>query len=147
MGVSYSGGDAGIYAALFLLISLAITWLIIYTAVRAATGHALDRMKPRFVAEATTTEDRVQFVVSNVGSAPALDLVVRWLDRPAAEPLARTPLLGVNARLEWTIASAPMTGETQAIRRLRLDWTRDSDPGRAFILLAVMVPSRLGATE
>ena len=33
-----------------------------------------------------------------------------------------------------------------AIRRLRLDWTREADPGREFILLAVMVPSRLGAS-
>ncbi len=164
MGVSYSG-DAGITAVLFLLISLAVTWLIIYSAVRAATGHALDRMKPRFVAGATTTDEGVRFVVSNVGSAPAVDLVVRWLDRPAGEPLARTPLLGVNATLEWTLAPAPAPApapaaaptpapaptpaqdETMAIRRLRLDWTRDSDPGREFIYCTVLVPSRLGATE
>ena len=147
MEVNYGGGgsglDAWIYFLLFLFISLAITWLIIYTAVRAAVGHALDRMKPHFVAEATAAPDGVQFVVSNVGSAPAVDLVVRWLDQPLGEPIARAPFLGVNARLEWTLAAAQVPGETGSIRRLRLQWSRDPDLGIESVTCAVLVPSRL----
>ena len=146
MEVNYGGGsgaEAWVYFLLFLFISLAITWLIIYTAVRAAVGHALDRMKPHMVAEATATPDGVQFVVTNVGSAPAVDLVVRWLDQPLGEPIARTPFLGVNARFEWTLAVADVPGETDSIRRLSVQWSRDPDPGNETVKCAVFVPSRL----
>ena len=41
--VSYSGSSSDwLTVLIWLLISLAVSWLIIYTAVRAATGHALD---------------------------------------------------------------------------------------------------------
>ena len=143
MSVSYSNGDAGLYAALFLIVSLAITWLIIYTAVRAATGHALDRMKPRFVSEAITTPQSVEFVITNIGSAPAVDLIVRWADTPSGEPLAQTPLLAVNARLEWALAAPQVEGETSAVTSLRLDWSRGPELGRAAIACVVLVPSRL----
>jgi hypothetical protein len=145
VSVSYSNGDAGLYAALFLIVSLAITWLIMYTAVRAATGHALDRMKPRFVAEAITTPQGVQFEITNVGSAPAVDLTVRWTDRPLGEPLAQALLLAVNARLEWILAVPQVEGEISAVRSLRLDWSRGPELGRAAIACVVLVPSRLNA--
>jgi len=41
-----STGDGGT-AALWLILSLVVSWLVIYTAVRTATGHALDRTQPR----------------------------------------------------------------------------------------------------
>ena len=144
MDISYGGSGSGaeswIYFLLFLFISLAITWLIIYTAARAAVGHALDRMRSRLAAEASTTPGGVEFVVSNVGSAPAVDLAVRWLDRPFDEPMARTPLLGVGAKLEWTIAAADVPGDTDEIRRLKLDWAHDPGSGRESAVRVVRVP-------
>jgi hypothetical protein len=147
MEVNYGGGGSGaenwIYFLLFLFISLAITWLIIYTAVRAAVGHALDRMKPRLTAEATPAPDGVEFVVSNVGSAPAVDVTVRWLDRPFDEPLARAPFLGAGAKLEWTIAAPAVPGSTPEIRTLKLSWARDPDSGRESVDRVVRIPLRL----
>jgi hypothetical protein len=145
MDVTYSNGDAALTGVLFLIISLIVTWLIIYSAVRAAVGHALDRTKPRFVAEATTNSDGVKFAVTNVGSAPAADLVVKWLDKPHGEPIARTSWLGVNATLEWSLAATPVPDETSAVRGLVLDWSRDPDLGRASVSCFVLVPSRLNA--
>jgi hypothetical protein len=144
MEVNYgggSGGEAWIYFLLFLFISLAITWLIIYTAVRAAVGHALDRMKPRLTAEATTSPNGVEFVVSNLGSVPAVDLTVCWSDRPLDEPLARAPFLGAGAKLEWSIAAPEVPGATQEIRRLKLSWARDPDSGRESVDRVVRIPA------
>jgi hypothetical protein len=145
MDVTYSNGDAALTGVLFLIISLVVTWLIIYSAVRAAVGHALDRTKPRFVVEATTNSEGVKFAVTNVGSAPAVDLTARWLEKPVDEPLARVPLLGVNARFEWTVAAVALPGETQTVRSLKLQWTRDPDLGSASVTCVVLVPSRLNA--
>src|SRR5271157_1831483 len=113
--------DAGLSAVILLILSVAFSWLVIYTAVRAAVGHALDRLKPRLVAEALTTPQGVDFVVTNVGTAAAFDVSARWSGRPAGEPLARTPMLGLNARLEWTLAAEPVPDEAQSVRTLRLD--------------------------
>lgn len=138
--------DNGASAALFL-VSLLVSWLVIYTAVRAAVGHALDRAKPRLMAEAHTTAEGVQFVVSNTGTGSAFDVAVRWPNRPTGEVLARTQLLGPNGRLEWTLAIAPIPNETQSVRTLAVDWANGVDPsaGRQIGLLAVLVPSQLGA--
>ena len=134
-------------SAFLLLVSLLLSWLLIYTAVRAAVGHALDRVKPRLMAEAHTTAEGVQFVVSNTGSGSAFDVAVRWSSRPTGEVLARTQMLGLNGRLEWTLAIAPIPNETQSIRTVTADWANGVDPsaGRQFRLLAVLVPSQLGA--
>ena len=67
----------------WLLVSLAISWLLIYTAVRTGVGHALDRVEPRLVAETNITLLGVEFVVSNIGLGPAFDVSVRWLDAAA----------------------------------------------------------------
>ena len=149
MEIDYGGGGAGIDAwitfLVYLFISLAITWLIIYTAVRAGVGHALDRTKPRFVAEATATPDGVQFAVSNVGSAPAVDVAVRWTDQPYGEPIARSAFVGVNAKFEWTLPVAQAPGGPGSIRGLRLQWSGGPDRSREAATCLVLVPSRPNA--
>lgn len=142
-------GDNSASAFLLLLISVVVSWLIIYTAVRAAVGHALDRSKPRFAVETETTEQGVHFAVSNVGSGSAFDVTARWSNAPIGEVLARARLLGPNGRLEWTLAAAPTPDELQSIRTLTVDWANGIDPaaGRQFKLLAVLVPSQLGAAS
>ena len=131
----------------WLLISLLVSWLIIYTAVRTGVGHALDRVEPRLVAETHITATGVEFVVSNLGLGPAFDVSARWLDRPTGEALARTPLLGRNGTLEWTVVAAPVPDERQSVLKLKVDWgtTLDPSPGRHSTTLAVLVPSRLDA--
>ena len=136
-------------AFLLLLISVVVSWLIIYTAVRAAVGHVLDRSRPRFVAETNMTEQGVYFLVSNVGTGSAFDVTARWSNAPSGEVLARARLLGPNGRLAWTLAAAPTPDELQSIRTLTVDWANGIDPaaGRQFKLLAVLVPSQLGAAS
>ncbi|HEY5486720.1 MAG TPA: hypothetical protein VIK06_03655 [Candidatus Limnocylindrales bacterium] len=145
----YTNGTDGATAAVFLLFSLVISWLVIYTAVAAGVGHALDRVKPRLLAEVHTTEQGVRFVVSNLGTGSAFDVTARWSNAPTGEVLARTRLLGPNGRLEWTLAAAPIPDELQSIRTLTVDWANGIDPaaGRQFKLLAVLVPSQLGAAR
>ena len=142
--MSDSGG-----VLILLLIELVGFWLIIYTAVRAAVGHALDRVKPRLVAEARTTPEGVHFVVTNTGTAPAFDGFVRWSARPTGEALAYTPMLGLNGRLEWAVPAEAVADETQSVRKLELDWTGGLDPsaGRQSTTRAVLVPSRLDAAS
>jgi hypothetical protein len=137
--------DSSGQAFLWVLISLVVSWLIIYTAVRAAVGHALDRVKPRFVAEAHTIPEGVQFIVSNEGSGPAFDLSVRWYGRPASEALARVPMFAPNGRLQWTLAAEPVSDDTESVARLTVAWSTGLDPssGRDSVVLAVLVPSRL----
>jgi hypothetical protein len=138
--------DSGASAVL-LLVSILLSWLVIYTAVRAGVGHALDRSKPRLTAEAHATTDAVHFSVSNVGTGSAFNVAVRWSNRPTGEVLARTQMLGLNGRLEWTLAIAPIPDEAESIRTLTVDWANGVDPsiGRQLRLLAVLVPSQLGA--
>ena len=134
---------------LFLLISVVVSWLVIYTAVAAGVGHALDRTKPRFVAEAHTTEQGVHFLISNLGTGSAFDVTARWSNAPVGELLARARLLGPNGRIEWTLAATPIPDELQSIRTLRVDWANGIDPpaSREFEHLAVLVPSQLGAAR
>jgi Kef-type K+ transport system membrane component KefB len=145
MSVDSYNGDGGFYAVLFLVVSLVVTWLFIYTAVRAAVGHALDRAKSRLIAEAHTTPGGVEFVVANVGTAPAFDLSVRWVDGPSGIVLAHTLLLGINDRLEWTLVGPVLPGEALSVRRIKLEWGSATDPsyGRQFAICAVLVPSRI----
>jgi hypothetical protein len=142
-------GDNSSSAFLLLLISVVVSWLVIYTAVATGVGHALDRVKPRFVAEAHTTEQGVHLLVSNVGNGPAFDVMARWSNAPVGEVLARARLLGPNGRIEWTLAATPIPDELQSIRTLRVDWANGIDPstGRDFKDLAVLVPSQLGAAR
>jgi hypothetical protein len=132
-----------------LLLSIVVSWVVIYTAVRAAVGHTLDRTKPRFVAETHTTEQGVHFLVSNVGTRSAFDVAARWSNAPIGEVLARARLLGPNGRLEWTLMAAPTPDELQSIQTLTVDWANGIDPlaGRQFMHLAVLVPSQLGAAR
>ncbi len=141
--------DNGTSAFLFLLVSVVVSWLVIYTAVAAGVGHALDRSRPRFVAEAHTTEQGVHFLISNLGTGSAFDVTARWSNAPVGEVLARARLLGPNGRLEWTLAAAPIPDELQSIRTLTVDWANGIDPsaGRQFKDLAVLVPSQLGAAR
>lgn len=140
--------DNNASAAAYLVVALIVSWLLIYTAVSAGVGHALDRMRPRLLAEAHATPDGVRFVVVNVGTGPAFDLSVRWSENRAGDPLARTPMLGVNGRLEWSVPVGPGSDENQTIRRLWLDWCDSLDPsaGRASSTRAVLVPSTLAPT-
>lgn len=140
-----SGGSAGF--VFWFIFSLVVAWLVIYTAVRLAVGHALDRTQPRLLAEAYATANGVQFAVTNVGTGPAFDLSVRWHGTRIGEPLASTPMLGVNRRLEWTISVGPVPGETQIVRRLELSWAMGLYPDsiRPSATCAVLVPSRLAA--
>lgn len=133
----------------WLILSLLVSWLLIYTAVRAGVGHALDRVQPRLIAEAHTTLNGVEFVVCNVGTGPAFDVSVWWSDRPTGEALARTPMLGQNGKLEWTLAAEPIPDETQSVRRLKLDWGIGSNQPdeRRHSTLAVLVPARLDAAR
>jgi hypothetical protein len=85
--------------------------------------------------------------VSNVGTGSAFNVAVRWSNRPTGEVLARTQMLGLNGRLEWTLAIAPIPNEAESIRTLTVDWANGVDPstGRQLRLLAVLVPSQLGS--
>jgi hypothetical protein len=132
-------------AVLWVLISLIVSWLIVYTAVRTAVGHALDRPKARLVAGAQVTPAGVQFVVTNVGTGAAFDLSVRWSGRPASEVLARIPLLGSNAMLHWMLAAEPEADNLQSVGLLTAAWSTGLEPasGRESATLAVLVPSRL----
>jgi hypothetical protein len=146
VNVAYGSGDAGLAALLLLLISLAVTWLIIYSAVRGAVGHALDRKVPRLVADAQTTQGDVHFTVSNIGSGAAFDVTVGWVGRATGEPLARTPLLGPNCRLEWTLSAGSLPTETLSVGRLKVDWAPDNPSvGRRSDDLAVLIPAGLDA--
>jgi hypothetical protein len=141
--------DNGTSALVLFLLTVVVSWVVIYTAVVAGVGHALDRSKPRFVAEAQTTEQGVHFLVLNVGTGSAFDVTARWSNAPLGEVLARARLLGPNDRLEWTLAAAPTPDELQSIRTLTVDWANAIDPsaGRQFKHLAVLVPSQLGAAR
>jgi hypothetical protein len=137
--------DNSVAAVAYLLLALILSWLIIYTAVGAGVGHAMDRIKPRLLAEAQVTPEGVQFTMVNVGTGPAFDLFVRWSEDPTGEPLARTPMLGVNGRLEWTVPVRAEPDESQAVRRLRLDWSDGLEQEARWEsgTRAVLVPSRL----
>jgi hypothetical protein len=143
-----STGDGGT-AALWVILSLVVSWLVIYTAVRTATGHALDRTQPRLVAEAHTTPEGVDFVITNLGTGPAFSVSVWWSDDPAKSILARTPLLAVNGKLEWTLHAEPIPAETRLVRSLQLDWGVgiDASWGRRSGRREVLVPSRLAKPE
>jgi hypothetical protein len=92
MAVQY--GDAnGLAFVFFLILSLAVSWLLIYTAVAAAMGHALHTPRARMTVDAHGTGDGVAFVVTNVGTGPAFNLSVRWQGAPIEAALAQTPLL------------------------------------------------------
>lgn len=138
--------DNSVSVAVYLMFTLILSWVVIYTAVSAGVGHAMDRIKPRLLAEGHITPEGVQFTVVNVGTGPAFDLSVRWSGNPTGEPLARTPMLGVNGRLEWTLPLGHEPDESQAVRRLRLEWGDGSDQAarRESSTRAVLVPSRLG---
>jgi hypothetical protein len=134
---------------IWLAISVLVAWLIIYTSVRAGVGHALDRAEPRLAADTHVTPTGVEFVVSNLGLGPAFDVSVRWLDRPAGDALVRTPMLGRNGTLEWTVPAGPVPDEKQSLLRLKVDWGNYVDPsvGRHSTTLVVLVPSRLDAVR
>jgi hypothetical protein len=138
-----SGDSTGI--ALWFVLSVVVAWLVIYTAVRFAVGHALDRTEPRLVVEAHAVATGVQFAVANVGTGPAFDLLVRWKENPVGEPLARTLMLDVSGRLEWTLDIGPIAGEAAIVRRLELSWAMGLSPDsiRQSTTRAVLVPSRL----
>jgi hypothetical protein len=140
--------DNNIAVVAYFVITLIVAWLVIYTAVRTGVGHALDRIQPRLLAEAHQTPDGVRFAVVNVGTGPAFDLSVRWSENPAGDPLARTPMLEVNGRLEWSVPVEPGSNEGATIRRLRLDWCGSLDPSasRASSTRAVLVPWTLTPT-
>jgi hypothetical protein len=139
------GDISGAVTGAVLVVSIAFTWLVIYTAVRTAVGHALDRVQPRLVADAQTTPESVSFVVTNVGNGPAFDLSARWAGEPAGQKLAHTPLLAPNGKFGWTVAAAPVPDETQVVREIRLDWAIGNEPNalQKSATLAVLVPSRL----
>jgi hypothetical protein len=138
-----TGGEALVW----LIVLVAGLWLIVYTAVRAAVGHALDRVKPRLLAEARTTDEGVDFTITNASTAPAFDVSVRWRGGREEDALAHAPMLGLNGRLEWTLPAEPVPGEVQKIRVLELDWVSGLDPAapRESTRRAVLVPSRLDA--
>jgi hypothetical protein len=136
-------------AVLWLILSLVVLWLVVYTAVRVAVGHALDRRRQRLVAEVRTTPDGVEFAIANLGTAPAIDLFVRWFN-DSDSVLAHTPLLAENGRLEWTIASEPIPNEIQVVRSLLFDWAdgiEQPTAGRNSSGYAVLVPSRLAKPD
>jgi hypothetical protein len=76
-------------------------------------------------------------------------MTVRWFLAPADQVMARTALLGVNGRFQWTVPVAAAPDETIAVRKLHLDWAHDTDPslGRRSSTCPVLVPSRLNAAE
>jgi hypothetical protein len=138
--------DAG-SVVMWMVISLVVTWLIIYTAVRVGVGHALDRDRPRFVAEATPTAAHVNFVLRNTGTGPALDLRVRWSDGAPQDQLAWTPLLAAGAGVQWNVTSPAVPGEAMVVRTLEASWAFNQDPtaGRGSARVLVLVPSRLNS--
>jgi hypothetical protein len=145
----YTTMNSDISWLIWLAISVLVAWLIVYTAVRAGVGHALDHAEPKLVADAHVTADGVTFVVANLGLGPAFDVSVRWLDRAAGNALVRTPMLGRNGTLGWTVPSGPVPGETESVLSLKVDWGNNPDPsvGRHSTTLAVRVPSRLDAVR
>ena len=140
----YSQNDA-LVAVIYWIVGLLILWLIIYSAVRAAAGHALDRRRPMHMARAEVEPDRVRIVVTNSGSAAAFDVVMGWSDDAATYPLARTPLLAADGHLEAVLPWVPVPGETPVVRILKVEWRTVLDPAsaRPQLRLPVLVPARL----
>jgi hypothetical protein len=141
--VQYNGVD-GLAFALFIVLSFVVSWLLIYTAVAAAVGHALHHPAARMTADAHITPEGVEFVVANVGTGPAFDLSVRWQGAAIEPELAHTPLLQERATLVWVLAAPAEPDETLVVRQLELKWGSALNPAfdRRSALLAVLGPSR-----
>lgn len=137
-----TSGDA-LGAAVLLVVGLLIEWLLIYSAVRVAVGHANDRREPRLEAQSTTAPGEVTLAVVNAGSGVAFDVTMAWADDPSGYPLARTPLLAIGGRLECILAAAAAAGETQLVRSLKVEWREGLDLPHRTGRRAVLVPSRL----
>ncbi len=136
-----TSGDAGVAAV--LLLGLLAEWLLIYTAVRIAVGHANDRRRPVLEAEATAAPDNVRLAVVNAGTGAAFDLAMGWADDPSSYPLARTPLLPIGGRLECNLAAAAVADETMYVRFLKVEWRESPDLALSNARRAVLIPSRL----
>jgi hypothetical protein len=145
MAYGYSGDMWGTFLV-SVVVSILVTWLIIYTAVAAGVGHAIRSTAARLTADANVTAVGVEFIVTNVGTGPAFDLSVRWLGAPADAVLARSPLLQERSTLRWVMAAAPAgSGEAPIVRQLQLTWRPRVNPDdmRKAAFLAVLVPPAL----
>ena len=144
MDVQY-GGANGLAFAFFIILSFAVSWLLIYTAVAAALGHALHSPRARMTADARVTSDGVAFVVTNVGTGPAFNLSVRWQGAPIEAALAQTPLLQERATLQWILTGPAEPDDALQVRQVELQWNSVINPSydRMSTVLPVLVPSRL----
>lgn len=131
--------------AVLLIFGLVLEWLLIYTAVRVAVGHAHDRRRPVLEAETTTAADGMRLDLLNKGTGAAFDVAMGWADDPSTFPLARTPMLPIDGRLEFRLAVAQVSDETQYVRFLKIEWRDGPDPtaNHRSARRAVLVPSRL----
>jgi hypothetical protein len=139
----------GFAAVILWILGIVASWLFIYTAVRAAVGHCLDRRRPLLQAVATARPEAVRLAITNTGSGPAFDVSVRWQDE-LSTLLAGTPLLAPGSDLDVDLAVRAVEGETQIVRFLKVEGRHDldSDPSSRFSeRRAVLVPSRLAPTS
>jgi hypothetical protein len=130
-------------AAVLLILGLVVEWLLIYSAVRAAVGHANDRRQPKLEAHSTTAPEDVILAVVNSGTGAAFDVAMGWADDPTGHPLAQTPLLEIGGRLESKLAAVAVAGETPRVRFLKVEWRESLDLPHRTARRAVLVPSRL----
>ena len=139
----YTSSDQAAGAAVLLVLGLVAEWLLIYSAVRLAVGHANDRRQPRLEAQSTTTPGEVTLAVVNAGSEAAFDVAMGWADDPLGYPLAQTPLLAIGGRLECSLVAATVAGGTQHVRFLKVEWRNGLDLPPRTARRAVLVPSLL----
>ncbi len=130
-------------AAVLLVVAVVVEWLLIYTAVRAAISHSLDRRRPIIETETTAAPGGVRLALVNKGTAPAFDVVTSWEDNSSTGPLAQTPMLPIDGRLECNPAVSGASDGTQAVRFLKVEWRPSPDPiaDRRQERRAVLVPS------
>jgi hypothetical protein len=122
---------------IWLLLYLVIAWLVIYTAVRAAVGHASDRRRPLLIARTSDTPDGLRATIQNRGTASALDLKVTWAEAGTDGVLASALLLAVDDRLDFI--ADPSTGLPLVVRKLAVQWT-DAAANQHVDHLSVLAP-------
>jgi hypothetical protein len=132
-----------------LILGLLLEWLLIYTAVRVAVGNVRDQRRPALEAGATASADGVRLDLVNKGTGAAFDVAMGWADDPSTFPLARTPMLPIDGRLEFRLAVAQVPDETQYVRFLKIEWRDGPDPSanHSSARRAVLVPSRLSPSK
>jgi hypothetical protein len=123
---SYSDGGSGAFLALVVLIvTLAVFWLLVYSAVRVAVGDSIGKRRPRFVGVAATTTEGTRLTLTNAGDAPAFHVSFRWQDDTSLHVLGETLMLSAGDKAEFDLPVPETSDGYPRIRTMAVEW-RDS---------------------